>query len=63
LTVEGLLAAGVICTVSQALYLSVRRLPAWPKVQPWDARLQTLSAAVAMALVLPLHLWHIRAFG
>jgi phytol kinase len=63
LTVEGLLAAGVICTVSQALYLSVRRLPAWPKVQPWDARLQTLSAAMAMALVLPLHLWHIRAFG
>lgn len=62
LTLAGMLAAGVICTVSLGLYLTVRRLPAWPKVPPWDLRLQTLSAAVSMALVLPVHLWHIHAY-
>jgi phytol kinase len=54
--VEGLLCA-VICMVSLALYLAVRRMAAWPKVAPWDLRLQSLSTALATALVLPVHLW------
>ncbi|HEX6368881.1 MAG TPA: hypothetical protein VF006_08110 [Longimicrobium sp.] len=62
LTLTGLLAAGAICGVALALYLSVRRLPVWPGVSPWDLRLQSLSAGVAMAMVLPLHLWHIGAY-
>ena len=47
----------VICAVSLALYLTVRRMEAWPKVAPWDLRLQSLSTATATVLVLPAHLW------
>jgi phytol kinase len=53
----GVMIAAVICIVSLALYLTVRRMAAWPKVAPWDLRLQSISTAVATALVLPLHLW------
>jgi hypothetical protein len=53
----GVMIAAVICAVSLALYLTVRRMKAWPKVAPWDLRLQSLSTGVATALVLPLHLW------
>ena len=55
--VWGMTMAAVICLVSLVLYLTVRRMGAWPKVAPWDLRLQTLSTATATALVLPLHLW------
>jgi phytol kinase len=57
ITLWGLAMAAVICVVSLVLYLSVRRMAAWPKVAPWDLRLQALSTAAATALVLPLHLW------
>jgi phytol kinase len=53
----GMMIAAVISLVSLGLYLSVRRMAAWPKVAPWDLRLQTLSTAAATALMLPLHLW------
>lgn len=53
----GMMIAAVISLVSLALYLTVRRMAAWPKVAPWDLRLQTLSSAAATVLVLPLHLW------
>lgn len=53
----GVLLAGLICIVSVALYLTVRRMALWPKVAPWDLRLQSISTATAAALVLPLHLW------
>lgn len=52
-----LMIAGVICLVSLVLYLGVRRMKTWPKVAPWDLRLQMLSTGVTTALVLPLHLW------
>jgi hypothetical protein len=55
----GMMLAAVICLVSLGLYLTVRRMAAWPKVAPWDLRLQMLSSAAATALVLPLHLWHL----
>lgn len=55
----GVMVAAVICAISLALYLAVRRMAAWPRVAPWDLRLQSLSTAVATALVLPLHLWRI----
>lgn len=55
----GVMIAAVICVVSLALYLGVRRMAAWPKVAPWDLRLQSLSTAAATALVLPLHLWRL----
>jgi hypothetical protein len=51
--------AAVICAGSLGLYLTIRRLPAWPKPPPWDLRLQMLSTALATALVLPLHLWRL----
>lgn len=53
----GVMLAALICIISVALYLTVRRMEAWPKVAPWDLRLQSLSTATATALVLPLHLW------
>jgi phytol kinase len=53
----GMMMAVIICAVSLGLYLTVRRMPAWPRVAPWDLRLQMLSTATATALVLPLHLW------
>lgn len=49
--------AAILCLASLALYLTVRRMPAWPRVAPWDLRLQAMSVALATALVLPLHLW------
>jgi phytol kinase len=59
----GMMIAAVICLVSLGLYLTVRRMAAWPKVAPWDLRLQMLSSAAATALVLPLHLWHLGVLG
>ncbi len=56
-TAWGVMIAAVLCLVSLGLYLAVRRMVAWPKVAPWDLRLQSLSTAAATALVLPLHLW------
>jgi phytol kinase len=53
----GLAMAGVICAASLILYLTVRKLAVWPKVAPWDLRLQMLSTAVVTAVLLPLHLW------
>jgi dolichol kinase len=55
----GMMIAAVISVVSLGLYLSVRRMAAWPKLAPWDLRLQTLSTAAATALMLPLHLWQL----
>jgi phytol kinase len=55
----GVMMAAVICAVSVALYLTVRRIEMWPKVAPWDLRLQAMSTGLATALVLPLHLWRL----
>lgn len=55
----GVMVAAVICAVSLALYLTVRRMAGWPKVAPWDLRLQSISTALVTALVLPLHLWRL----
>lgn len=60
-TAWGLLCAAAVCAVSLALYFTVRRLPAWPRVAPWGLRLQMLSTAAATALVVPVHLWRIGA--
>jgi phytol kinase len=54
-----LAAAASIALVALLLYLTVRRLRAWPKVAPWDLRLQTLSVLAAASLVVPIHLWRI----
>jgi phytol kinase len=59
----GMMIAAVICIVSLALYFTVRRMAVWPKVAPWDLRLQMLSTATATALVLPLHLWRLGLWG
>ena len=53
----GVMLAALICVISVALYLTVRRMKAWPRVAPWDLRLQSISTATAAALVLPLDLW------
>ncbi|HEX6042630.1 hypothetical protein [Longimicrobium sp.] len=53
----GVMLAALLCIISVMLYLTVRRVKAWPKVAPWDLRLQSISTAIATALVLPLHLW------
>jgi phytol kinase len=58
-TAWGVMIAAVICAISVGLYLTVRRIGMWPKVAPWDLRLQALSTALATALVLPLHLWRL----
>ncbi|HLM69488.1 MAG TPA: hypothetical protein VK358_18245 [Longimicrobium sp.] len=55
----GVMIAVLICAVSVALYLTVRRMSAWPRVAPWDLRLQAMSTGTATALVLPLHLWRL----
>lgn len=54
-----LAAAASITLVALALYLTVRRLRAWPRVAPWDLRLQTLSVLAAASIVVPIHLWRI----
>lgn len=55
----GMALAALICIISVSLYLTVRRMKAWPKVAPWDLRLQSISTATAAVLVLPLHLWRL----
>jgi phytol kinase len=55
----GTMIAALICIISLALYLTVRRMSIWPRVAPWDLRLQMLSTAAATAIILPLHLWHL----
>jgi hypothetical protein len=60
-TMWGLLCAAAVCAVSLALYFTVGRLPAWPRVPPWGLRLQMLSTAAATALMVPVHLWRIGA--
>lgn len=57
--VGGVAVAAVICAVSVALHLTVRRMGVWPRAAPWDLRLQALSTGAATALVLPLHLWRL----
>ncbi|HEU0014833.1 MAG TPA: hypothetical protein VFQ45_14195 [Longimicrobium sp.] len=61
ITAWGMLIAVGVSAVTLALYLTIRRLPAWPRVPPWDVRLQMLSATVAMLLLVPLHLWLLMA--
>ena len=39
------------------IYWTARRLPGWPAASPWNMRLQAASVAVAIGLVLPIHLW------
>lgn len=56
-----LASAAAICAIAVPLYLGIRRLDAWPKLAPWDLRLQTLSVLAAAALLVPIHLWRIGA--
>ncbi len=60
-TAWGVACAAAVCALALALYLGVRRLPAWPRVAPWGLRLQMLSTATAAALVGAVHLWRIGA--
>jgi phytol kinase len=59
ISVGGIAIAALLCGISLSIYLGVRRMEAWPRVAPWDLRLQMLSTAIATALILPLHLWHL----
>lgn len=48
-------AAGV-CAISSVLYMTGRAMHRWPAGPLWDLRLQSLSVALAIGLLLPVHL-------
>lgn len=49
---SSVLVASSVAFLASALYHALRHLPQWPKQPPWNARLATVSVAVASALVL-----------
>lgn len=55
--------ATAIVLLASTVYLLGRRLPAWPRVAPWNVRLQALSTGLAAALAVPVHLWRLGALG
>ena len=61
ITAWGAGCVAAVCALAMAIYFTVRRLPAWPRESPWGLRLQMLSTAAAVALVVPVHLWRIGA--
>jgi dolichol kinase len=53
----GMIAGAGIPVAAAALYFLLRGLGRWPKEARWNLRLQSLSVAAAVAVVVPVQLW------
>src|SRR6185503_18169760 len=56
LPLEALAITIATCAVAVVVYAFARRLPRWPRGAKWDLRLQSLCAAFAALVLVPLHL-------
>ena len=57
LSTRALATTAALTVLAVLIYWTARRLPGWPAAPPWNMRLQAASVAVAIGLVLPIHLW------
>ena len=57
LSTRELATTAALTVLAVLIYWTARRLPGWPAAPPWNMRLQAASVAVAIGLVLPIHLW------
>ena len=57
LSTMALATTAALTILAVLIYWTARRLPGWPAAPPWNMRLQAASVAVAIGLVLPIHLW------
>ncbi len=57
LSTTALATTAALTVLAVLIYWTARRLPGWPAAPPWNMRLQAASVAVAIGLVLPIHLW------